>query len=54
MEIPLPEGEGQSVGMDEMSLEITEIAGEGEILTTAEGETYLLQTDGQSQIQIEG
>lgn len=40
--------------MDTMAVEITEIAGEGEFLTTAEGETYLVQTDQQEQLQLTG
>jgi len=39
--------EGQQVSMDTMAVEITEIDGEGEYLTTATGETYLVQTDEQ-------
>lgn len=46
--------EGEQVSMDTMAVEITEIDGEGEYLTTAEGETYLVQTSDQSQLQIEG
>ncbi|WAR22207.1 BD1L1-like protein [Mya arenaria] len=54
VEIPLPEAVGEGEGQAPVTMEtveFTEIAGEGELVTTEDGETYILQTSGGDDIQ---